>query len=171
MTLTAQTVLSPTGHSLVTDPAVPAGCTTPGKTEGSHCAVCKAVLVAQQETSPAGHVPNNEMLNTCQVCGQLLEHPSITIKMPTLPTVQYDRFRVTKCTSPEDYNFDGTYEVILQFTYTNITSTTYVAGVWATLSGIEPSDGTSMELAPGESGTCTVYFFSVPAGSYEIMIG
>ena len=37
-------VIPATGHTVVTDPAVDATCTKPGKPEGSHCAVCGAGL-------------------------------------------------------------------------------------------------------------------------------
>jgi len=36
-------------------PAVPATCTTPGKTEGKKCSVCGEILVAQQDTELAAH--------------------------------------------------------------------------------------------------------------------
>jgi hypothetical protein len=39
----------------VTDAAVAATCITKGLTEGSHCEVCDAVIVAQQETATVGH--------------------------------------------------------------------------------------------------------------------
>ena len=42
-------------HTPVADTAVVPTCTTAGKTEGSHCDVCKAVLVAQTEIAPVPH--------------------------------------------------------------------------------------------------------------------
>ena len=44
-----------TNHNVVTDKAVAATCTTPGKTEGSHCSNCNMVLVAQNEVPALGH--------------------------------------------------------------------------------------------------------------------
>ena len=38
------------GHTVVTDHAVAATCSTKGKTEGSHCSVCNAVIKAQEST-------------------------------------------------------------------------------------------------------------------------
>lgn len=175
-TIKAQTVLSPTGHSPVIDPEIPPGCTTPGKTEGSHCKTCNATIVAQQEIQPAGHKYSETefgMPTICSVCGALgpsTPSPSLSIAKPTLPTVQYGRLRITNCIEKREYNGDGTFDVQLTFTVTNITSSTLVSGVWATLSGIEPSDGRSIELNPGESGTCSVYFYTVPAGNYTIML-
>lgn len=42
------TVVPAKGHVEVIDPAVDATATTPGKTEGSHCSVCKMVLIEQK---------------------------------------------------------------------------------------------------------------------------
>lgn len=43
------------GHVSVVDPAVPATCTKTGLTEGSHCSVCKEVIVSQMTTQKTGH--------------------------------------------------------------------------------------------------------------------
>ena len=43
------------GHTEVTDPAVDATCTQPGKAEGSHCSVCNAVIVEQKDIPANGH--------------------------------------------------------------------------------------------------------------------
>lgn len=42
-------------HNPVTDAAVAATCTAPGKTEGSHCADCGTVLIRQAETAKLTH--------------------------------------------------------------------------------------------------------------------
>jgi len=44
-----------TGHTEVIDAAVAATCTETGLTEGKHCSVCSAVLVAQKEVAALGH--------------------------------------------------------------------------------------------------------------------
>lgn len=59
-------------HKAVADPAVAATCTTAGLTEGKHCSVCSAVLVAQSEIPALGHSwgeagKNGKVL--CTVCG------------------------------------------------------------------------------------------------------
>ena len=43
------------GHTVVTDNAVSATCTTTGLTEGTHCSVCNEVLVAQETTPIVAH--------------------------------------------------------------------------------------------------------------------
>ena len=42
-------------HTPVTDAAVDATCTSAGKTEGSHCGICNAIIVAQTTTAPVAH--------------------------------------------------------------------------------------------------------------------
>ena len=43
------------GHTSVIDKAVPATCTTAGKTEGSHCSVCGEIITAQTTIPAPGH--------------------------------------------------------------------------------------------------------------------
>lgn len=60
------------GHTAVTDAGEAATCTNPGKTEGSHCSVCNAVL-KEQETIPAkGHtvVTDAAVAATCTKAGK-----------------------------------------------------------------------------------------------------
>ena len=52
-------------HTVVVDPAVDAACTTPGKTEGSHCSVCSEVLKEQTEIPALGH---DYVHGTCSRC-------------------------------------------------------------------------------------------------------
>lgn len=42
-------------HSIVTDKAIAATCTTDGKTEGSHCSTCGAIIKAQETVKATGH--------------------------------------------------------------------------------------------------------------------
>ncbi len=54
------------GHTEVIDEAVDATCTETGLTEGSHCSVCDAVIVAQVEVPATGH---NFVDGVCTGCG------------------------------------------------------------------------------------------------------
>ena len=74
--------IAATGHKPVTDAAVTATCMEDGKTEGSHCSVCNAVIKAQTAIKSTGHKWDNgkitkeaaedtEGIKTfiCTVCG------------------------------------------------------------------------------------------------------
>ena len=54
-------------HTIVIDQAVAPTCTKTGLTEGKHCSVCKAIIVAQQEIKALGHKFEN---GVCTVCGE-----------------------------------------------------------------------------------------------------
>ena len=54
--------------NIVTDAAIAATCTTPGKTEGSHCEACDTVIVAQQETTALGHDWSDYVQTTDPTC-------------------------------------------------------------------------------------------------------
>ena len=58
-------------HTIVTDPAVAATCTQPGKTEGSHCSVCGKVEKEQVATPIIPHTydDSNGYATECSVCG------------------------------------------------------------------------------------------------------
>ena len=77
----ASVTVAATGHTVVTDAAVAATCATAGKTEGSHCSVCGAVIVAQTVIPATGkhtfteYAQNdaNTHLAACSVCGDVVE--------------------------------------------------------------------------------------------------
>lgn len=87
------------GHTIVTDAAVAASCETTGLTEGSHCSVCKTVLVAQTVIPAAGHKwseyrESGKVKRKCSVCGK-------TETVRTLPKVK------TVQLSKTSYTYDG----------------------------------------------------------------
>ena len=60
------------GHTEVADKAVAATCTTAGKTEGSHCSTCNAVIKAQTTVPAKGHteVKDAAVAATCTTEGK-----------------------------------------------------------------------------------------------------
>lgn len=68
-------------HTVITDAEVPATCTTPGKTAGSHCA-CGDILVAQTEIPAKGHAwtvsydfaDNGSACTATRICGNDASH-------------------------------------------------------------------------------------------------
>ena len=83
---TGKRELAKTGHREVVDPAVEATCTATGLTEGKHCSVCHAVIVAQEVVPMKEHtvvtVPGKAATCTeagltdgekCSVCGKELK--------------------------------------------------------------------------------------------------
>jgi len=91
-------VMDNTSHTVVTDKAVNATCTDTGLTEGSHCSVCNAVLVAQKVIPAKGHSPSivwtfTEMptctkegtkVRVCIDCDQIIE----SVKVDTIPHIE-----------------------------------------------------------------------------------
>ena len=65
-------VIEAAGHTPVDDAAVAPSCTEPGKTAGSHCSVCNAVLTAQETVPAAGHTPVDDaaVAPTCTESGK-----------------------------------------------------------------------------------------------------
>ena len=60
--------ISKTQHTVVTDKAIPATCTTDGKTEGSHCSVCGEVIKAQTVIKATGHKYNDGKVTKQPTC-------------------------------------------------------------------------------------------------------
>ena len=83
--------VAPTEHTVVTDPATPATCTTSGLSEGSHCSVCGEVLAEQEYIPATGHTEvfteyveptctedGKTIGKVCSVCGEVII-PAVTI--------------------------------------------------------------------------------------------
>ena len=92
--------ISTIGHTAVKDAAVAATCTTAGKTEGSHCSVCNAVIKAQTIVPATGHTSSEWIIDTestvsapgskhkeCTECGEVLETEVIPQLKPATPKV------------------------------------------------------------------------------------
>lgn len=69
--------VDPSGHTSVTDAAVPATCTESGLTEGSHCSVCKAVITAQETVDALGHNYGEWTVTTKPTCTEKGEETRI----------------------------------------------------------------------------------------------
>ncbi len=61
-------VIKATGHKLVIDEAVAATCTNDGKTEGSHCSDCGAVIKEQEIIPATGHTYDDGKITTAATC-------------------------------------------------------------------------------------------------------
>ena len=57
-------------HEEVVDQAISPTCTSDGKTEGTHCERCKAVLTPQTNVPSPGHQYNNGEITTQATCNQ-----------------------------------------------------------------------------------------------------
>ena len=106
--------LSAKGHTEVVDKAIPATCTADGKTEGSHCSVCGAVIKAQTTITATGHKSSGWIVDKtasigvkgskhkeCTVCKKVLE----TAEIPALSRISISKASVTLSTST--YAYDG----------------------------------------------------------------
>ena len=106
--------LSAKGHTEVVDKAIPATCTTDGKTEGSHCSVCNTVIKVQTVINATGHKSSGWIVDKaasigvkgskhkeCTVCKKVLE----TAEIPALSRISISKANVTLSTST--YAYDG----------------------------------------------------------------
>ena len=93
-------------HTPVTDPGKEATCTESGLTEGSHCAECGEVLVAQTVIPAKGHTPGAAADcthdQTCTVCQVVLEAKlghdyRATVTPPTCTEQGYTTHTCTRC--------------------------------------------------------------------------
>lgn len=106
---TQQRSIPSTGHQLVTDTAVAASCVETGLTEGSHCAVCGYIAVAQQTVDAKGHtvVTSPAVAATCSAegktegahcsdCGLIIQKQDVISKLEHTPVI--DAASAATCT-------------------------------------------------------------------------
>jgi hypothetical protein len=109
-----------TGHTVVTDKALSATCTTDGKTGGLHCSVCGTVITAQKTIPATGHtaVTDKAVAATCttdgktegshcSVCGKVITAQQTiskkahsyekTVVKPTVSTQGYTLYKCKVC--------------------------------------------------------------------------
>lgn len=69
---TKEVIIPATGHTVVQDAAIAPTCITAGKTAGSHCSACNAIITAQQIVPATGHtvVPDAAVAATCKQTGK-----------------------------------------------------------------------------------------------------
>ncbi len=153
-------------HTPVIDKAIPATCTKEGKTEGSHCSVCKAVIKAQQtvkkkshkleteETIPATLTKDGSITKKCTVCGKIITEK---IYKPTSFTTSVKKYLYTgKVKTPKVTVTDSNGKVIDESNY----SATYSSG--------RKNVGKykiTIKFKGIYSGTKTIYFYIVPKGT------
>ena len=100
-----------TAHTPVTDDAVEATCTQEGKTQGSHCGVCGATIVAQRTVAKKNHTPvidaaveatcmqeGKTQGSHCGVCGTVIVAQTKVDK--TSHTIVIDQAIPATCTEP-----------------------------------------------------------------------
>ena len=122
--ISRETVTIPAkGHTEVTDAAVPATCTESGLTQGSHCSVCNAVIVAQQAVPAKGHTPGTEVQENlraadcthegsydlvvyCTECGEVVSSKTAIIpaKGHTPGTAVRENVKEAGCTTAGSYD-------------------------------------------------------------------
>ena len=86
-THTKTEAVDPKEHTPVVDEAVAPTCDKTGLTEGSHCSVCSATIVAQETVAAKGHTPGspdkNDHCNVkCTDCDALLKEKKHTASAP-----------------------------------------------------------------------------------------
>ena len=104
-------------HKVVTDKAVAATCTTAGKTEGSHCSACNAVIKAQTTIPATGHSYTSKVTTeagcteagvktyTCSKCAHSYTEAiaaighSYTSKVTTAPTCTANGVKTFTCSN------------------------------------------------------------------------
>jgi len=130
-------------HTVVTDAAVAPGCETEGKTEGSHCDLCKAVLTAQEAIAPLGHSYSSQVTTeaTCSAPG---------VRTYTCSTCSHS---YTEVIPSPDHSY--TSEITVAPTCTAEGVKTYTCGVCNhSYTEVIPATGHSPVIMEGVAPTC-----------------
>ncbi|MBQ7294801.1 MAG: InlB B-repeat-containing protein [Clostridia bacterium] len=171
-------------HTVVTDAAVDATCTTPGKTEGSHCSVCGIVLVAQTEVPAKDHAYTSAqtkaptcteqgvMTYTC-ACGDTYteEIPAtgthtytvfVETVVPTCTEQGYDVYKCAQCAETEKRNYKDAAHTLTQVQAKAPTCTEdgwnayeYCSKCDYTTKVDIPASGHTEKIIPAVAATCT----------------
>ena len=135
-------------HTVVIDPEVAATCTKTGLTEGKHCSVCNAIIVAQKETPALGHteVVDPAVAATCEKTG-LTEgkHCSVCnevlVAQKETPKTEH-KFENGKCSVCGAADPDYVAPVVNPFKDVKEGDAFYDEILWAADKGIIKGDGT-----------------------------
>ena len=167
-----------TGHTEVKDAAVAATCTTAGKTEGSHCSVCNAVLKAQHTISATSHTVVKDAAVTatalregktegshCKVCGTVLKKQNTIAKLT--PTISLTASSLKMKTGQSTTAFRATGFATGDYVTKVISGNTGIVKV----SSVK-NDGTFKLTATKKTGstTVTVYLASNKTASFKVTV-